>query len=170
VVFGGFGCNGGRAIPLNPLRNDPYVRALVDGMARGRLPRSRRFGLDGHPRTSPTFNGLPGVAVRVPRTDRDAQPLGGVRFPELDLPLGRLLPVSIPPAVTTSAGAVCGNSGGYAPFSRAAVARRYSRATYLRRYRRALASLARAGYVLRGDRRSMLAAAAADYAEAARAG
>jgi hypothetical protein len=168
VVFGGFGCNGGRAIPLNPLRNGPYARALVHGMALDRLPRSRRFELDGHPRTSPGFNGLPGVAVRVPRTDRDAQPLGGVRFPELDLPLGRLLPVSIPPAVTTSSGAVCGNSGGYTPFRRAAVARRYSRAAYLRRYRRALTSLAHAGYVLRGDRQSMLAAAAADYAAAVR--
>jgi Alpha/beta hydrolase domain len=156
LIFGGFGCNGGRAIPLNPLRNQPYARALVHGMARDRLPRSRRFELDGHPRTSPRFNGLPGVAVRVPRTDRDAQPLGGV------------LPVSIPPAVTTSSVAVCGNSGGYNPFSSAAVTRRYSRAAYLRRYRRALTSLAHAGYVLRGDRQSMLAAAAADYAAAAR--
>jgi Alpha/beta hydrolase domain len=168
LVFGGLGCNGGHAIPLNPLRYGPYLRALVHGMARGRLPRSRRFELDGQPRTSPRFNGLPGVAVRVPRTDRNAQPLAGVRFPELDLPLGRLLPVSIPPAVTTSSAAVCGNSGGYSPFSAAAIGRRYSRAAYLRRYRQALAPLAHGGYVLARERQSILAAAAADYAAAVR--
>jgi hypothetical protein len=168
VVFGGLRCNGGTAIPLNPLRYQPYLRALVHGMARGRLPASRRFRLGRRPKTSPYFNGLPGVAVRVPRTNALSQPLGGTRFPELGLPLGRLTPVSIPPAVTTSSAAVCGNSGGFAPFSAARVARRYSLATYLRRYRRALARLERGGYVRRADRRAMIAAAAADYRAARR--
>ena len=49
---------------------------------------------------------------------RTAQPVGGVRFPELGLPLGRLRPVSLSPSVTTSSGAVCGNSGGFEPFAR----------------------------------------------------
>ncbi len=168
AVFGGFNCNGGREIPLNPIRNGPYLRALVHGMARGRLPASRRFSLGPRPRTGPGFNGLPGVAVPVPRTDADAQPLGGVRFPELGLPLGRLTPVSLSPSVTTSSGAVCGNSGGFAPFAPAAVARRYSRAGYLARYRRALAKLEDGGYVRRGERTAILAAADADYRAARR--
>ena len=29
VVFAGLGCNGGVAVPLNPLRYEPYLRALV---------------------------------------------------------------------------------------------------------------------------------------------
>jgi hypothetical protein len=166
VVFGGFGCNGGAEIPLNPLRYHPYLRALTRGVARGSLPRTRRFALGPSPPTGPAFNGLPGVAVRVPRTDALAQPLGGVRFPEVDLPLGRLAPVSLSPSVTTSAGAVCGNSGGFEPFSPAAVARRYSRAAYLARYRHALTRLERGGYLRRADRAAMLAAAAADYRDA----
>jgi hypothetical protein len=166
LVFGGLGCNGGQEIPLNPLRSRPYLRALVHGMARRRLPRSRRFELGRTPETSPSFNGLPGIAVQVPRTDADAQPVGGVRFPELDLPLGRLEPVSIPPAVTTGSTAVCGNSGGYAPLSPEAVAGRYSRAEYLRRYRRGLVALHRGGYLRTADLNGMLDAAAADYSAA----
>jgi hypothetical protein len=167
VVFGGLGCNDGEELPLNPLRNGPYLRALVRGVARGRLPASRRFALGPGPRTGPGFNGLPGVAVPVPKTNALSQPIGGVRFPELGLPLGRLRPVSLSPAVTTGAGAVCGNSGGFEPFPAATVARRYSRAAYLARYRRALTQLERQGYLRRADRAGMLAAAAADYRAAA---
>jgi Alpha/beta hydrolase domain len=167
LVFGALRCNGGTPIPLNPLRNQPYLRALVHGMASARLPASKRFSLGPHPRTSAGFNGLPGVAVAVPRTDALAQPLGGVRFPELGEPLGRLTPVSLSPAVTTSAGAVCGNSGGFTPFSAATVRGRSSRATYLARYGRALTRLEHAGYVRPADRAAMLAAARADYVAAA---
>ena len=163
IVFGGLGCNGRRAVPLSPLRNESYLRALVRGMARGRLPASRRFVLGPTPPTSETFNGLPGVEVPVPRIDADGQPVGGVRFPEIDLPLGRLLPVSLPPVVTTSSGAVCGNSGGFSPFSPAAVRRRFSEQAYLAAYRRRLDRLLRGGYVLSADRPAMLRAAAADY-------
>jgi hypothetical protein len=162
-VFGGLGCNGGVPIPLNPLRNEPYLRALVQGMARGRLPASRRFALRPGPATVPGFNGLPGLRVPVPRVDRDGQPVGGVRFPEVELPLGRLEPVSIPPAVTTGLAQVCGNSGGYTPFTSAEIARRYSRAAYLAGYRRALARLQRARLVSRSERAAMLAAADAGY-------
>ena len=169
VVFGGLGCNGRRPVPLNPLRYGPYLRAVVRGMARGRLPASRRFALRPTPATrSEGFNGLPGVEVPVPRIDADGQPVGGVRFPEVELPLGRLLPVSLPPVVTTSSGAVCGNSGGYAPFSRAAIRRRYSERAYLAGYRRRLDRLARGGYVPAADRAAMLRAAAADFRAATR--
>jgi len=166
AVFGGFKCNGGKRIPLNPLRNDPYLRALADGMARGKLPASAQFALGGTPKTSPGFNGLPGVRVPVPRVDEDGQPVGGVRFPEVDLPLGALTPVSLSPSITTSQAAVCGNSGGYAPFSAAAIAERYSRSAYLKGYRDALARLEAGGLVLSADRAEMLRRAAEDYAAA----
>jgi hypothetical protein len=168
TVFGGLRCNGGRQVPLNPLRYGPYLRAVVHGMARGGLPASRRFTLGPTPATSSTFNGLPGLSVPVPRIDTDAQPVGGVRFPEVELPLGRLRPVSLPPVVTTSSGAVCGNSGGYAPFSPAEVRRRYSSPAYLAGYRRRLDGLERRRYVLPADRAAMLRAAAADYRGAVR--
>jgi hypothetical protein len=137
-------------------------------MAQDRLPVSRRFALGPTPATSSTFNGLPGVEVPVPRTDADAQPVGGVRFPEVGLPLGRLRPVSLPPVVTTSSGAVCGNSGGYAPFSPAEVRRRSSAREYLAGYRRRLDGLEQGRYVLRADRAAMLRAAAEDYRAATR--
>ena len=168
IVFGGLRCNGGRQVPLNPLRYGPYLRAVVHGMAQDRLPVSRRFALGPTPATSSTFNGLPGVEVPVPRTDADAQPVGGVRFPEVGLPLGRLRPVSLPPVVTTSSGAVCGNSGGYAPFSPAEVRRRSSAREYLAGYRRRLDGLEQGRYVLRADRAAMLRAAAEDYRAATR--
>ena len=161
VVFGGLRCNGGVPVPLNPLRYEPYLRALVDGLARGRPPRPRRFRLGPQPPPSPSFNGLPGVAVPVPRTDADGQPLGGVRFPEVDLPLGRLQPVSLSPSVTTSSGAVCGNSGGFTPFTPAAVAARGSHARYVARFDRALRRLVSERYLLAADRPAMLARAVA---------
>ena len=164
AVFGGFGCNGGTRIPLNPLRNDPYLRALVDLLARGgELPPSARFTLGPTPATSPSFNGLPGAKVPVPRTDRSGQPLGGVRFPELDLPLGALTPVSLSPSVTTSQGAVCGNSGGFSPFGPAAIRKRYSRSSYLKRYGQKLSRLQAGGLVLARDRKTMLRRAGEDY-------
>ncbi len=162
VVFGPLGCNGGTPVPLNPLRNGPYLRGLLRGMARDRLPASRRFALAGAPAAGPGFNALPGVKVRVPRTAQ-GQPVGGVRFPELGVPLGRLTPVSLSPSVTTGAAAVCGNSGGFAPSSAATITARYSRAVYLARYARALSPLVRGGYVRAADRPDILAAASADY-------
>ena len=92
-----------------------------------------------------------------------SQPWGGVRFPELDLPLGRLAPVSIPLAVTTSSAAVCGNSGGFAPFPPAALAGRYSAAEYRHRYGRRLKPLIRGGYLRSPERGSMLDLAEADF-------
>jgi hypothetical protein len=169
VVFAGLRCNGGVPVPLSPLRYEPYLRALVRGVARGRPPRPRRFRLGPQPPPSPAFNALPGVRVPVPRTDADGQPVGGVRFPEVDLPLGRLEPASLSPSVTTSSGAVCGNSGGFTPFAPAAVAARGSQARYVARFDRALRRLVSEGYLLAADRPGMRARAAA-ASRAARGG
>jgi hypothetical protein len=166
AVFGTLGCNGGVAVPLNPLDNTPYLRALLAGMAKGPLPSSRRFVLGRAPATSPYFNGLPGVTVRVPRADRRLQPIGGVRFPELASPLGKLKPVSIPPVVTTTSVAVCGNSGGFEAFSPTTVANRYTKAQYMRRYKRNLKPLLADGLVLRADRPDMLFRATKQYRRA----
>lgn len=168
LVFGPFNCNGGRRIPLNPLRNGPYLRALLGRLAAGRpLPPSRRFRLGRAPATSPGFNGLPGARVRVPRIDALGQPLGGVRFPELDSPLGRLQPVSLSPAVTTSIALVCGNSGGYDPFTAARARGRYPTAAgYARRVRGAVHGLVAGGYLLPGSRGPALRAARRAYARA----
>jgi hypothetical protein len=87
-----------------------------------------------------------------------------VRFPELASPLGKLKPVSVPPVLTTSSVAVCGNSGGFAPFSPMTLARRYTRAQYVRRYKRRLKPLLAEGLVLRADRRDMLRRAAKQFA------
>jgi hypothetical protein len=140
-VFNGFKCNGGVPIPLNPLNYEPYLRALVVGMARGALPSPRRFVLGPTPHTSSGFNGLPGVRVPVPAADPNGQPIGGIRFPDLELPLGAFRPVSLSPAVTTSIVAVCGNSGGFTPFAPRAIRRRYSRSRSLGRYGNLLAGI-----------------------------
>jgi Alpha/beta hydrolase domain len=58
---------------------------------------------------------------------------------------------------------VCGNSGGFAPFSPATLARRYTNAKYMRRYKRDLKPLLADGLVLRADRRDMLRRAAKQY-------
>ena len=113
AIFGS--CNGGVRIGLNLIDYHPYLRALVAGLLDRRLPLSRRFDLGPTPPTSATFNGLPGVAVPVPRIDADGQPRGGVRFPEVSHPLGRLQPVSIPPVSTESISDLCGNSGRLRP-------------------------------------------------------
>jgi Alpha/beta hydrolase domain len=163
VVFNGLRCNNGVAIPLNPLNYSPYLRALVVGMSRGVLPRSRRFALGPAPRTSPGFNGLPAVRVPVPAVDSRSQPIAGVRFPDLELPLGALRPVSLAPAVTTSSVAVCGNSGGFTPFAPSAIRRRYSRSRYLERYGKLVGDLISGGYVLASDRVQVLREAASQY-------
>ena len=49
--------------------------------------------------------------------DADAQPVGGVRFPDVELPLGRAEPVALSPCGTASIDDVCGNFGGWQPFA-----------------------------------------------------
>jgi hypothetical protein len=64
---------------------------------------------------------------------------------------------------------VCGNSGGFSPFSSATIARRYSEDGYITRYERNLDRLVQEGLVLRDDRIIALSRARAAY-RAARAG
>jgi hypothetical protein len=112
----------------------------------------------------PNFNPLPGVRLSVPLIDEDAQPMGGVRFPDVEHPVGRPVPVSVPPVVTTSIDATCGNLGGWQQFSAEDLTKRYgSEANYLKLYAESLDKLIVKGYVLASDREEMLKTAAALY-------
>jgi hypothetical protein len=176
VVFGSYGCNGGTEVPLNPIDFRPYLRALfaslIGQVTQGRgaegLPLSKRFALGPEPPASPLFNGLPGQVVRVPRVDRDAQPVGGVRFVDIEVPLGRPDPVSLPPVSTTSITDVCGNFGGYEPFTAAELQTRYGTlAEYTTRVEHQVDRLVEGGYLLAEDRASVLATRTAAFQAAA---
>jgi hypothetical protein len=113
----------------------------------------------------PNFNPLPGVRLSVPLVDENAQPFGGVRFPDVEHPVGRPVPVSLPPVVTTSIDATCGNLGGWQQFPAEELTKRYeSQANYVKLYAESLDRLIARGYVLTSDREEMLKIAAALYA------
>jgi hypothetical protein len=168
-------CNGGVPVDLNPIPHSAYLRAVTLelehelGVPSARqappLPPTTLFTLDPASSSTPTFNPLPGVRLSVPFTDEDAQPMGGVRFPDVDHPVGRPVPVSLPPVVTTSIEGTCGNLGGWQQFSAEELAKRYgSQANYVKLYAESLDRMIAQGYVLASDREEMLKIAAALYA------
>ncbi len=168
AAFDLLGCNDGVVVPLNPTNCAPYVRALLVGLANElgaelegpTLPPSATFALGPAPDPGPNFNALPGVALRVPLVDADAQPLGGVRIPDVELPLGRPVPVALAPCGTSSITDVCGNFGGWQPFPADEVARRYVDAdTYVARCAEIVDGLVDDGFVLMRDRDGVLEAA-----------
>lgn len=168
-------CNDGVSTDMNSISYRPYLRAVVLGLehtlgvpsaqnARA-LPPSTLFNLGPAPSDPSHFNPLPGVELQVPMTDRNDQPLGGVRFPEVVYPTGRPVPVSLSPTVTTSIDATCGNRGGWIPFKAAELADRYGdQENYVKLYRASLGQLISAGYLLASDRDEMLKVAATRYA------
>jgi hypothetical protein len=167
-------CNGGVPVDLNPIPHGAYLRAVTLelerelGVSSARqappLPPTTLFTLDPASSKTPNFNPLPGVRLSVPLTFEDAQPMGGVRFPDVEHPVGRPVPVSLAPVVTTSINATCGNLGGWQQFSEEELAKRYgSEANYLKLYAESLDKLITQGYVLTSDRAEMLKTAAALY-------
>ncbi len=175
IVFGALGCNGGVEVPRNPIAYDPYLRSLVadvvellrcgdaptgsaaaDASAPG-LPRSTVFDLLPPP-AGATVNQLPGVELLVPAADPDtAQPLGGVRFPDAVVPLGRPLPVALGPLRTSSITDVCGNWGGWQPFDADELRARYGDVEgYLARYSAAVDDQIEAGHLRPDERERML--------------
>jgi hypothetical protein len=105
---------------------------------------------------------LPGVRLYAPLIDEDAQPMGGVRFPEVEHPVGKPVPVSLPPVTTSSIDATCGNLGGWQQFLPEELAKRYgSEANYVKLYAESVDRLIAAGFLLREDRDEMLKIAAA---------
>ena len=177
-VFDALGCNGGHAVPLNPMSASPYLHALLFGLLRELdvpnvpagalpLPQSVFFALGDAPAGSEHFNALPGVVLQVPRVDDDAQPRGGVRFPDVDVPLGRPEPVALAPCGTSSITDTCGNFGGWQPFDAAELTRRYGSVdAYETRYVTALDVLVAQGFVLESDRAATVASARAAFSRA----
>ncbi len=173
LAFERLRCNGGVPVALNPVDTRPYARAMLaaletqvrrGGRARGALAHERTFVLGAPPVDPSVFNGLPGRAVPLPHVDADRQPLGGVRFPAAVLPLGRPVPPSLPPVSTQGILAVCGNFGGWQPFTAAELAARYgSRERYLAAYDALAARLVARGLLLEADRRPLLDRAAAEW-------
>ena len=167
-------CNGGVLVDLNPIPHSAYLRAVTLELEREldvpsarqapRLPPTTLFILDPASSRMPNFNPLPGVRLSVPLVDEDAQPMGGVRFPEVEHPVGKPVPVSLPPVATTSIDATCGNLGGWQQFPAEELAKRYgSEANYVKLYAESLDKLIAKGYVLASDRAEMLKTAAALY-------
>ena len=170
-------CNGGVLVDLNPIPHSAYLRAVTLELERElgvpsashapKLPPTTLFTLDSDPALSkmPNFNPLPGIRLFVPLIDEDAQPMGGVRFPDVEHPVGRPVPVSLAPVVTTAIDATCGNLGGWKQFSAEELANRYgSQANYVKLYAESLDRLIAQGYVLASDREELLKIAAALYA------
>lgn len=168
-------CNGGVPIDLNPVSHAPYLRAVTLELEREldvpsaskapRLPPTALFTpLDPASSRTPNFNPIPGVRLSIPLTDEDAQPFGGVRFPEVEHPVGKPVPVSVPPVATTSIDATCGNLGGWQQFSPEELTRRYGdEQNYLKQYAESLDRLIARGYILASDREEMLKTAAKLY-------
>jgi hypothetical protein len=165
-------CTEGAVTPLNDLDFRPYLRAMLVNL-RGavaqltpngsvgttpQLPPSVTFELGPEPQTDPYFLGLEGTPSPVPLVDEYGQPVGGVRFPEVDLPLGRLKPVALPPVER------CGTVGGYTPFEPAWVAKRYEDVDqYVSEYETRLWDLVAARFVLEDDVPGMLVEARRAY-------
>lgn len=91
-------------------------------------------------------------------------PVGGVAFPDAVLPLGRPVPVALTPVGTSSIRDVCGNWGGWEPFTAAELAALYGTVEeYLARYGAAVGTQIRAGYLRPEEREGLLAAARAAF-------
>lgn len=174
LAFTKMQCNGGKPVWLNPIPYDPYMRAIVLELAHQlgsasvpqapALPPTTLFKLGPAPSDTAHFNPLKGATLQVPTVDADAQPEGGVRFPEVVVPVGEPEPVSLPPVITTTIANTCGNLGEWQAFWGGELARRYgSKAAFLEKYAAALDPLIAHGYVLVEDRASMLEFAARLY-------
>ncbi len=151
---------------LNPIGYTPYLRALVAKVASGTtsLPPSTTFALALPTAANVNFNALAGSAIPVPQIASDGMPVGGVRFPEADLPLGRPAPVSIGP-VAIGLSQTCANYGGWIPTTASALTARYgTTASYTAAYRAKYESLATAGFVLPEDENEAATNASAVYA------
>ncbi|MGH7716371.1 MAG: alpha/beta hydrolase domain-containing protein, partial [Vulcanimicrobiaceae bacterium] len=173
-AFTKMGCNGGKPVWLNPIGYDPYMRAVVLELAHRlggsvgnapELPPTTLFKLGPAPSDRAHFNPLKGAALEVPVVDKDDQPQGGVRIPEVENPVGKPVPVSLDPVITSTINNTCGNLGEWQPIWGDELMHRYgSSAAFVARYGASLDHLIKEGYVLEEDRKPMLERAAQLYA------
>ncbi|WP_198152982.1 alpha/beta hydrolase domain-containing protein [Pseudofrankia sp. DC12] len=174
-VFQQSGCNNGQVIPLNAIDSRPYGRALLVALERRlgingprvAMPAERMFTAGAQPADPALLNGLPRDPVSVPQVDTDGFPLGGVHFPAAGLPLGSPVPPALTPVSTASITAICGNFGGWHPFTASQLAQRYgSLDQYRASYDAQITRLVNGGLLLDGDRQTLLDQAAADWSNA----
>ena len=183
------GCNAGVVKDLNPVDMRPFLRNIVIGLANELNPKRRRterkeglprpafFELGTPPAAPPaacflgvvddercTFNSLPGVRLATPRVDADRQPLGGVRFPDVVLPLGRPDPTPLSHVGTLNISDLCGNFWAWEPFDRQELIARYGSAeAYEDAYEEVVEELVDEGYLLDSDADAMVEDAAARF-------
>jgi len=183
------GCNGGNILPLNPVDMRPYLRKVVSGLAmelaRGRkrhdfdegLPESALFDLGPPPPDPPavcsesissdnpcTFNALPGKTLATPLVDAAGQPLGGVRFPDVVLPLGRPDATPLSHVGTLNIADLCGNFWAWEPFDREELLARYgSLEEYTEAYEEVIEGLVDDNYILDDEADAMIESAAGHF-------
>jgi hypothetical protein len=161
-------CNSGVAVPLNPISMSPFMRAQFIGLQKAMgvkaaqngpdLPPSTVFEFGPAPKSIANFNPLKGYDVKVPQVDAFNMPVGGVRFPDADLPLGKPLPVSLAPVTTESIDNTCGNRGVFQPFTTAELNAKYgSKEKYLELYRGKIREQVAKNFLLAEDEGPMLA-------------
>jgi hypothetical protein len=170
-------CNAGAVIPVDPIGYAPYARAVLLELFKAAgsqaakdapaLPPNTLFALATPPADPVHFNALPDAAAKIPALDAAGQPVGGVRFADVEAPFGKpLLP--LPHVGLDSIDDTCGNTLAWQPFTPAELAGRYGSVDgYLARYGAALDRLIAKGYLLAADKPEMLKTAAAYYASPA---
>jgi hypothetical protein len=107
--------------------------------------------------------GKPGIAL-VPQVDEEGNDLGGVRTPDVAVPLAVYTGWNLRSAPIGQAGALLGNSGSFFPFSQEKAAQRYaSPERYLGQWDREAQALAADGLLLSEDIPSMRQSAQAKW-------
>ncbi|MBS1825069.1 MAG: hypothetical protein JST93_07090 [Acidobacteria bacterium] len=181
----GFPPSRGRAVHLqNPNDYRPVVRALLDRLREwlvdGKQPPTSRYpriadgtlvspaklnrasGID-FPNAALQPVGKPGIAL-VPQVDEMGNDLGGVRTPDLAVPLAVYTGWNLRAAQIGHGGALIGNAGSFIPFSRQQVDRRYiSLHGYLTRWEEQAQSLLQQGLLLAEDVPAMRQSAQAKW-------
>jgi Alpha/beta hydrolase domain len=178
------GASHGRAVEKTceqlPGRLDffPALRAsllhLDRWVAKGKLPPANRLmPLEPQPREVTLLQAplhLPGAVVQVPLRDADGNSLGGVRLPDLVVPLGTHGAQNLP-----LSDRACNLNAAYIPFatdssvrapndSRQSLAERYaSPADYVKKVRTAGEKLIREGFLLKEDLPAIVEAAKKDF-------
>lgn len=121
----------------------------------------RRWAAGGAPPPSAPF--VARTASGAIARDQYGNALGGIRLPELEVPVARYWPETRPRSKGDPlATAACALFGGTTPFTRAQLAALYpTNADYMRAYRRATDALIASGFMLAADREDALDAATA---------
>jgi hypothetical protein len=99
---------------------------------------------------------MKGAVIKVPVRDRDGNPVGGIRVPDIDVPVGANA-VQNPPLSF-----ICSLGAGFSEFDKATLARRYGgRDDYVSKVRASATALEKRGFLLPEDARTIVESAAA---------